>query len=139
MQKTFATYIKHLQNLVPWTCARCGKRFCFACGEPIELKPVSTDPTDHLFHCPNLQGVILGVGLTMLEKMFVEQTQDSSTQVASNTKGVKRRNADPLPIPADLDDDDDDETYYAAITHGKKAKLGTGYAGDVREDVGGIY
>lgn len=72
----------------------------------------------------------------MLEKMFVDQTQDSSNQSTPNTKGAKRRNADPIHLPADLDDDDDDETYYAAVTHGKKAKLGTGYAGDVREDVG---
>ncbi|KAI0717965.1 ubiquitin conjugating enzyme family protein [Fomitopsis betulina] len=135
--KLFATYIKHLQNIVPRTCARCRKQYCFACAEPIESKPASTDPTDHLFHCPNLQGVILGVGLTMLEKMFVDQTQDSSNQSTPNTKGAKRRNADPIHLPADLDDDDDDETYYAAVTHGKKAKLGTGYAGDVREDISG--
>ncbi|KZT70316.1 hypothetical protein DAEQUDRAFT_689428 [Daedalea quercina L-15889] len=136
--RMFSTYVKHLQNIVPRTCAKCRKQFCFACGEPVDsTQPATADSTDCLFHCPTLQGVILGVGLTMLEKMFVQQTQDPSNPSASNTKGGKRRNADPAPFPADLDDDDDDDGYYPPPTHGKKAKLGTGYAGDIREDTSG--
>ncbi|KAH9833805.1 ubiquitin conjugating enzyme family protein [Rhodofomes roseus] len=135
--RTFSTYVKHLQNIVPRTCAKCRKQFCFACGEPVDPKQApSADPSDCLFHCPKLQGVMLGVGLTMLEKMFIDQTQELSHSTL-NTKGGKRRNADPIPVVADPDDDDDDEIYYAPVTHGKKAKLGTGYAGDVREDTSG--
>ncbi|KAH9927315.1 uncharacterized protein B0H18DRAFT_1004044 [Fomitopsis serialis] len=117
--KAFSTYVKHLQNIVPRTCAKCRKPFCFAYAW--------SRRADCLFHCPNLQGVILGVGLTMLEKMYIDQTHDSANPPASNSKGGKRRNADPTP----------EDNYYPPVAHGKKAKLGTGYAGDIREDTSG--
>ena len=43
----------------------------------------------------------------------------------------------PLPSVTNGDDDDDD-AYYMSLPVGKKARGGTGYAGDGREDVSSI-
>ncbi|TCD63872.1 hypothetical protein EIP91_004811 [Steccherinum ochraceum] len=126
----FQTYIKHLKTIVPRLCAQCHKRFCFACGEPINEGQSSDDDT--LFHCPNLQGVILGVGLAMLEQSFIEETPGVIPQPTG-----KRRKAEAVPVPVAFDDDDDDEDVYPPVNQTKKLKLGVGYAGDAREDNSG--
>ncbi|THH29394.1 hypothetical protein EUX98_g4806 [Antrodiella citrinella] len=123
----FQTYIKHLQTIVPKLCGGCSKRFCFACGEPFNDKE-----EDVLFHCPNLQGVLLGVGLAMLEQTFLEEAPATIPKPANG----KRRKAEPIPIHVPFDDDEDDEEY-PPITQTKKLKLGVGYAGDAREDNSG--
>lgn len=90
--------------------------------------------SDPLFHCSNLQGVILGVGLAMLEQMFIEKNQDVSDSKDQMTRNNKRRKTNG---PASHDIDEDDNLYYAhGSVQGKKAKGGTGYAGDQKEDVG---
>lgn len=93
----------------------------------------------NLFHCSNLQGVILGVGLAMLEMMFVEQRRqlgDEQSQGGSKAKTSKKRKMDIHPHSSLINgDDDDDDTYYMSLPVGKKARGGTGYAGDGREDV----
>ncbi|EJF62236.1 ubiquitin conjugating enzyme family protein [Dichomitus squalens] len=145
---TFAEYIKHLESIAPRTCARCSRTFCFACGEssnPTSLKRLlgSLEVDCTLFHCSNLQGAVLGVGLAMLEKSFLDDTQDPSASKVNDRSSRKRRKVDaPAPPPAMLpdmhnDDDDDDDVYYPIVIQGKKAKLGTGYAGDAREDMSG--
>ncbi|CCM03344.1 uncharacterized protein FIBRA_05473 [Fibroporia radiculosa] len=139
----FSTYVKHLQTTVLRSCTKCRKSFCFACGEPIaaDLPERSLLPEEDimLFHCSNLQGVILGVGLAMLEKLYIEQAQDISNGQENRTSGGKRRKVEPavVPIQHDLDDDEDEDNYYPPVVQGKKAKLGVGYAGDVREDTSG--
>ena len=81
-QPTFNEYIKHLQSIVSRTCSRCQKTFCFACGEsdtPTHHKvPAPIDIDASLFHCSNLQGAILGIGLAMLEKAFLDDSQEFS-------------------------------------------------------------
>ncbi|TFK93617.1 ubiquitin conjugating enzyme family protein [Polyporus arcularius HHB13444] len=143
---SFPAYIKHLESIVPRTCTRCSKSFCFACGEsntPNHTKvPGSLEADASLFHCANLQGVILGVGLAMLEKSFLDDAQDPGNQKPGDRTSRKRRKPEapaPLTAVADMldDDDDDDDSYYPNVVQGKKAKLGTGYAGDAREDMSG--
>lgn len=91
-----------------------------------------------LFHCSNLQGVILGVGLFMLEQMYYEQVHDSSSSSDTQPRNNKRRKVDSsgtrVSSHSSTPVDDDDDVYYATL-QGKKAKGGTGYAGDVKEDV----
>jgi hypothetical protein len=90
------------------------------------------DTDDCLFHCPDLQGVILGVGLAMLEQTFAEERRDKPMEKASKATTGKRRKATATPISQGLNDD----IFPAASAgNGKKAKLGTGYAGDIKEDV----
>ena len=75
----------------------------------------------------------------MLETMFVEQRRqlgDEQSQGASKAKSNKKRKMDLQPHSSVINgDDDDDDTYYMSLPVGKKARGGTGYAGDGREDV----
>lgn len=78
----------------------------------------------------------------MLETMFVEQRRqlgEEQSQGASRTKSSKKRKMDLHPLPSVTNgDDDDDDAYYMSLPVGKKARGGTGYAGDGREDVSSI-
>ncbi|KAJ7744459.1 ubiquitin conjugating enzyme family protein [Mycena maculata] len=136
----FSSYISHLQSVVQKTCQRCHSEFCFACGEPITEKvqrPGAAAPGDPLFHCADIQGVILGVGLSMLEQMFSEQTQDSSALQDHKTRNTKRRKTGKLQSKDDDDDDDDDLFFMSPGGKRSKAKGGIGYAGDQKEDNSG--
>lgn len=92
------------------------------------------DEEECLFHCANLQGAILGVGLTMLEKYFLEESTPSGEAPEKPASG-KRRKAPTGQTHHAAALDDDDDAYPLPLTKGKKAKLGIGYAGDIREDV----
>ncbi|TFK75935.1 hypothetical protein BDN72DRAFT_786105 [Pluteus cervinus] len=130
---TFPVYIQNLREVVRQTCQECNHVFCFACGESVsadQTKRVGSNQTDDsLFHCSNLQGVILGVGLYMLEQIFAEQTSESSRAAEATPRTTKRRKT--------AQPDDDDDYAYAGVPQGKKAKGGTGYAGDQKEDLSG--
>jgi hypothetical protein len=139
LQSEFPTYIERLQQTARYTCQLCHLASCFACGETISgdkvRRPTAAADDDPLFHCSNLQGVILGVGLAMLEQMFSEQSQEYSSDQDSKVRNSKRRKINvPTNQSSIRDLDDDDDVYYANVA-GKKAKGGIGYAGDQREDV----
>lgn len=73
-----------------------------------------------LLHCPNLQGVILGVGLHMIEKTFSQgRDHNSCAEKSGRTPPSKKRKTDDNP----------------PFLKGKGAVKGTGYAGNVQEDV----
>ncbi|KAF8558777.1 hypothetical protein OG21DRAFT_1503732 [Imleria badia] len=139
----FSSYTEHLRRIVRQLCPNCNIEFCFACGETIN--PGNNRPNASidvsLFHCSNLQGVILGVGLAILETMFAEQRRqlgDEQNQGASKAKSSKKRKMDLLPHSIVTNgDDDEDDSYYMSLPVGKKARGGTGYAGDGREDTSG--
>jgi len=126
-QPEFTTFINHVRKIVRKKCPQCQFIFCIACGEPISAdrthRPgVATDDNE-LFHCSNLQGVILGIGLAIVEQHFVE---DIVGEVESSEHTTKRRKI--LPISLD--------SSPFIRNRGNKAKEGTGYAGDRKEDVG---
>lgn len=113
--------------------------FCFACGEPINgpkiPEPTNAQDDRDLFHCSNLQGIILGVGLAMLEQLYHDQLQNPLF-AENKARTTKRRKTDPvISTPMILDPDDDDDNYLSSPSQGKKSKLGVGYAGDQKEDV----
>ncbi|KAI0071130.1 ubiquitin conjugating enzyme family protein [Panus rudis PR-1116 ss-1] len=130
----FSTYISHLSKIVERTCPKCQKTFCYACGESIDKSKSSNDPNEVLFHCPNLQGVILGVGLAMLETKFLEEMEPT---VIDRTKNRKRRQVQTLAPISHPDDDEDDDDGYPPVAQTKRMKVGVGYAGDAKEDTSG--
>ncbi|EJD00913.1 uncharacterized protein FOMMEDRAFT_135199 [Fomitiporia mediterranea MF3/22] len=136
----FSQYIDHLKKIVQQKCPKCSSTFCFACGERStsakDANGKATANDDPLFHCSNLQGVILGVGLLMLEQIFAEQIGDTSFAVVRSGNSKKRKVTTPsTPAP---DPDDEDDSYCISSTKGKKSKAGgIGYAGSNREDHSG--
>lgn len=132
-QGDFFVYVKRLKVLVRKLCPKCNKRFCLACGEPI-AEGQSKDE-DILFHCPNLQGVLLGVGLFTLENKYAEQyspiaLDDTLQSKSRNTKRRKTGTGNSSPA-SEVEEYD----YGMSSPLGKKAKGGTGYAGSQKEDV----
>ena len=140
-QKEFNTYTSVLRKKVPQKCKSCGNTYCLACGESISLDASSTDENECLFHCANLQGAILGVGLAMLEHAFLEEVQPSPHD--ENQK-AKRRKVSAKCTPGTNDEDDDDAYPFpniggALVSRGtQKVRTGTGYAGHVKEDVSSL-
>ncbi|KAJ7068237.1 ubiquitin conjugating enzyme family protein [Mycena amicta] len=133
----FSSYIKHLQSIIQKTCPRCQSELCFACGEPITDKvqrPGAAAPGDPLFHCADVQGVILGMGLYMLLEHMVQSQAAASPDAKSRNNNKRRKTGKVLPKDAD---DDEEEPYFNVVGTGKRAKGGTGYAGDQKEDNSG--
>jgi hypothetical protein len=141
MQSDFQVYIKHLQRIVRRTCPCCNVTTCFACGEIITegkaRRPAAPSDDDPLFHCSNLQGVILGVGLAMLEQMFSVQSQESADDGDSRAGNNKRRRTEAPKAQSSAQDPDDEDSVYYVSAPVKNAKGGIGYAGDQKEDVRG--
>ncbi len=138
----FPAYVQHLKSFVRVRCRKCSSSFCLACGEPVTAERTQAGvmalDENPLYHCSNLQGVILGVGLAMLENLFVQQSRDGSVLKTPDAKNAKKRKAEAstaTPIPNPSFDDDEDDTYFGVNKGGKKAKGGIGYAGALREDV----
>ncbi|KXN90251.1 Baculoviral IAP repeat-containing protein 6, partial [Leucoagaricus sp. SymC.cos] len=128
----FSTYINHVREVVRKKCQRCHSEFCTACGEPISAerthRPGAATDDNVLFHCSNLQGVILGVGLGILEQQFVEDIGGDSDP---SERTSKRRKTSPT------SEDASPSPVLIIQGRGSNAKGGTGYAGDQKEDMSG--
>ncbi|KAK2466191.1 hypothetical protein APHAL10511_001833 [Amanita phalloides] len=127
----FSTYINRLCRLVHRTCEKCQSEFCFACGESISSdRTKRSDEGTALFHCSNIQGVILGIGLSMLEQCFAEVTSNSADNTGEQAR--KRRKMS-----------NSEQEAPVAIMLGTGTKIyakkhrGIGYAGDQAEDRSG--
>ncbi|KAF8655221.1 hypothetical protein AX16_003128 [Volvariella volvacea WC 439] len=135
IHSSFPAYTERLKNTVRKTCRNCHTDYCLACGEPISgerTKRVgSTAEDDILFHCPNLQGVILGVGLFMLEQQFIEPAPESHGSDESDRIPKRRKTNAPGSITSEWET----QNYMSEV--GRKAKGGIGYAGDQKEDHSG--
>ncbi|KAG6817467.1 hypothetical protein H0H87_008635 [Tephrocybe sp. NHM501043] len=130
----FSIYTQQLESIIHKTCTLCNSEFCLACAETASSDRAKRPDAgkDHpLFHCSSIQGVILGVGLSMLEQLFIEQTQDTRERKEQSSRTTKRRKTD---TPVDTEDYDDDDVYYGMK---KKQVGGIGYAGNVKEDDSG--
>ena len=130
-QRDFLTYIDKVKGNVRQVCPSCSKTFCLACGEsysaPDKSRP-GIAAEDELFHCANLQGVILGMGLSMVQQLFTDQAKTASDSSGEPEK--KKRKTDKA--TGTYDEDDDIITPVGA----QKLKGGIGYAGSRQEDVG---
>ncbi|CUA76927.1 hypothetical protein RSOLAG22IIIB_02407 [Rhizoctonia solani] len=115
IHSSFTAYTAALRETVQQTCSKCNQAYCLACGESVSATPAQQRSfpgapgiANILFHCANLQGVILGIGLHMIEQLFQEHHRAHDDTVG----GSKKRE----------------------MVRGKKAKAGTGYAGMGKED-----
>ncbi|WVF68400.1 hypothetical protein IAT40_003165 [Kwoniella sp. CBS 6097] len=166
----FATYTSYLKGIIRPVCPKCERHTCLACGERVDRpsplsslhSPASLSMSDgrkrqnklpaaeELLHCPNIQGVLLGVGLHMIEQAFSNgsrpsgQTGSTSAEGSSPKKpktgllsGIKGK----LNLSADIDEDEDYDSDLADWESGfgrrKSAAKGTGYAGGAKEDRSG--
>jgi len=130
-QRDFLTYIDKVQGKVRQACPSCSKTFCLACGEsysaPDKSRP-GIAAEDEIFHCANLQGVILGMGLSMVQQLFADQAKTASNSPGEPEK--KKRKTEK--VAGTYDEDEDVITPSGA----QKLKGGIGYAGSRQEDVG---
>ncbi|KAG9096428.1 hypothetical protein FS749_008504 [Ceratobasidium sp. UAMH 11750] len=145
IHSSFKTYIDTLRGIVQHKCSKCGQTYCLACGEGVSTTPNQKErnfpgapgAARALFHCANLQGVILGIGLHMIEQLFQEQHR-APEEATTGTEGVsKKRKVSPAIasiVQTASGYEDDDEYLSGDIGRGKKAKAGTGYAGMGKED-----
>ncbi|CAE6535399.1 unnamed protein product [Rhizoctonia solani] len=134
IHSSFTAYTTALRDTVQQSCLNCKQVYCLACGEGVSTTPAqqrsfpgATGTANVLFHCANLQGVILGIGLHMIEQLFQEHHRAHDDTVG----GSKKRKVSPQAGAYD----DDDDYMSSEMIRGKKAKAGTGYAGLGKEDV----
>ncbi|KAG8860817.1 hypothetical protein FRB91_000605, partial [Serendipita sp. 411] len=138
----FHEYISNLTSIVRHTCLGCQKCFCLACGESYSQSEKSRPgigDSDTLFHCGNLQGLILGMGLAIVQSQYDSQSSSTTANAASSDEPEKKKRKLTSSLksivpgfissPVDIDDDDGTGT-------GKK-RGGIGYAGNVKEDMTG--
>jgi hypothetical protein len=128
-QRDFETYIVNVKSEVRQACPSCSRTFCLACGEsysaPDKSRP-GIAAEDELFHCANLQGVILGMGLSMVQQLFTEQAKTAPNSSGEPEK--KKRKTDRGYAS--------DEDIMTPPPGAQKLKGGIGYAGSRQEDVG---
>jgi hypothetical protein len=132
-QNDFSVYVQRLKGLVCKLCTTCNRFFCLACGEPIAA--AQSKGEDILFHCPNLQGILLGVGLFTLESKYTEQYSPAAHDDVSQPKNRNPKRRKMVTGNSSPASEVDDYDYGIAGPVGKKAKGGTGYAGSQKEDV----
>ncbi|KAF8326693.1 uncharacterized protein EI90DRAFT_3146524 [Cantharellus anzutake] len=130
----FSAYVANLRASVSHRCPTCSVLFCLACGDRIDSEKASAPDYDPLFHCPNLQGVILGIGLFKLEHLHIEQSQGPNSDPAQSNANKKKRKVTAV---NDQVESNDEVLRPTVFPKGKKAKGGTGYAGNPQEDTSG--
>ncbi|WVQ77522.1 hypothetical protein IAR50_007208 [Cryptococcus sp. DSM 104548] len=146
---SFPLYTQYLASIIRPRCPKCSQITCLACGERVDrpsalrahanphesaqgkasggptLGMVAFSPAESLFHCANLQGAVLGIGLHMIDQNFTTG-KDQARKAAVGGGGkvtppAKKRKTG----SAEAEEDDDDAPA---------ALKGTGYAGSLTED-----
>ncbi|WWC92891.1 uncharacterized protein L201_007853 [Kwoniella dendrophila CBS 6074] len=166
----FSSYTEYLRAKIRLTCPQCNQITCLACGEKVNRSDgtasnnnpaingngkQTTTKMESLLHCPNLQGVLLGIGLQMIETAF--SSRSDSSKLASSTSNSGSLQTQPskkqktgllntssnktlsLLGSGDIangstDPDSEDEPDWSGSGEGTKAVKGTGYAGSGKED-----
>ncbi|QRV91387.1 ubiquitin-conjugating enzyme [Ceratobasidium sp. AG-Ba] len=129
IHSSFKTYINTLREIIQHKCTNCGQVYCLACGESVSAASAQKER--------NFPGVILGIGLHMIEQLFTEQHKSPDELVPGTEGGSKKRKVSPSGAAmAQVNSayDDEDEYLSGDLARGKKAKAGTGYAGQGKED-----
>ncbi|KAL1412563.1 hypothetical protein Q8F55_000310 [Vanrija albida] len=155
---TFPAYTAHLASLIEHECPNCHHTTCRACGEAVTTgssskgkakgkSPNSDGEIESLLHCLNAQGVIIGVGLHMIEEGFSAAPALATPDEKDETHPTKKRKVKKLMSKFvaggnedDLSDSDMSETESPALpgnARGRSYAKGTGYSGTQHEDRSG--
>ncbi|KAH9819746.1 hypothetical protein DFH28DRAFT_886164 [Melampsora americana] len=133
---TFALYIQHLEQVVQAKCPDCGRVICLACSDEVAVPSSSKEPalaghpSDALLHCPDLQAVILGVGLSLVEKMYYGTLQPESLPSPEIRPSKKTKLYTPPINPNDLSESDSFEMpHYGHARGARSGPKGVGYDG----------
>nr|XP_019009265.1 uncharacterized protein I206_05913 [Kwoniella pini CBS 10737]OCF48046.1 hypothetical protein I206_05913 [Kwoniella pini CBS 10737] len=124
----YATYTTYLNSKIRPICPQCSQATCLACGERVnDIGPFDEKgknpflvSNDVLLHCPNLQGVLLGVGLHMIEQAFSTQHESRSLTTSIANPPSKKQNAGAI-----------HDNLKKTV---KISSKGTGYSGSSKED-----
>lgn len=149
LQPDFPAYVSHLEKHLQRVCPKCDIKVCSACEDPVrEASPEKSATPDGrgseskaLFHCPTIQGAILGVALHMIEQEFGSQLRIDKPVSVPPTKKRKTSALTKLlnSMQGGEDDDSDSDGDYGIArfggSRGQAAPRGTGYSGGSREDV----
>ncbi|MBW0504927.1 hypothetical protein O181_044642 [Austropuccinia psidii MF-1] len=93
---TFSLYLQHLQETAKRQCTSCNRVVCLACSceitsDQLENLTSVESTSDVLSHCPDLQAVILGVGLFLVQKMYHDFDRPIQLKpITSTTRPLKR-------------------------------------------------
>ncbi|WWC95452.1 hypothetical protein V866_002316 [Kwoniella sp. B9012] len=145
----FPAFTTYLGSKIRSTCPQCHQITCLACGEKVDRNGKQSE--DILLHCPNLQGIILGVGLHMIEQAFSEgsdnKSMSSSASSTTTSPPVKKQKTFLSGLTKDKSNIDEvdgtleDDPYSSGlglvqkmVNRGKGPGKGTGYDGSGVED-----
>ncbi|CCA72505.1 hypothetical protein PIIN_06442 [Serendipita indica DSM 11827] len=135
----FKQYTSHVSKLVRHVCTGCSKPYCLACGESYsqtEKARPGIGADDPLFHCGNLQGLMIGMGLAIVQMQHDSQdasSKDLQTPSSPDEPEKKKRKLGTSlksVVPGFLSGPSEDD-------EAAKKKSGIGYAGNVKEDMSG--
>lgn len=149
IQPDFPAYVSHLERHIQRKCPKCNIKVCSACEDPVRessaAKGGSPGGTESkaLFHCPTIQGAILGVALHMIEQEFGSQLR---IETPAGVPPAKKRKTSALgkllnSMQGGDDDSSDSDGGYGFGGfggRGQAAPKGTGYSGAAHEDVSTI-
>ncbi|KIO34017.1 hypothetical protein M407DRAFT_17275 [Tulasnella calospora MUT 4182] len=139
----FELYTDSLRAHVVRKCAKCKQEVCLACGEIVsdaDKNRASHQPKyDPLFHCADLQGLLLGMGLYMIDNVYAsEMLGTGGADGTDSGRAAKKRRVD-----TSADDGHSSGNLLSnmfggntTVSAGKK-KSGIGYDGAVKEDMSG--
>jgi len=140
-------FVEHTRATVQRKCTRCSAAYCSACTELAQkqsngnAKSENQEITqgaagqDALLHCPELQSVLLGIGLGHVERLFFDDSKSGISDAVKLAMGsVKRKRPGGSALDdIELDDDPDAELYSTLTKRSKPTVTGTGYAGHQQE------
>ncbi|KAG8955660.1 hypothetical protein FRC04_007651 [Tulasnella sp. 424] len=140
---TFELYTDALRGNVVRKCPKCKQEVCLACGEIVsdaDKNRASHQPKyDPLFHCADLQGLLLGMGLYMIDNVYAsEMLGTGGTDGNDSGRASKKRRVDTSGEDSHSSGNLLTNMFggSATVAAGKK-KSGTGYDGAVKEDMSG--
>lgn len=132
-----------MEEVVQANCPECNRTICLACSDEVSTnaskkKSNPTDTPDVLLHCPDLQAVILGVGLSLVEKLYYSDLQTPSGS-SPNLRPAKKTKLETPNVNDQLSIElDPDEIMISRHHRGRNpGPKGVGYGGVAsgRDDV----